>query len=71
MIKKLKRQKQKQEVDKIRLENLLIAQKEIEAGRKCTIMGRTFTKRDLESSNNTPNFIYEMDTIRNKYIKIC
>ena len=48
MIKKLKRQKQKQEVDKIRLENLLIAQKEIEAGRKCTIMGRTFTKRDLE-----------------------
>ncbi len=35
------------DIPKIRLENFLIAEKEVEAGRNCTIMGRTFKPGDL------------------------
>lgn len=36
-----------EDIPKIRLESFLIAEKEVEAGRNCTIMGRTFKKEDL------------------------
>ncbi len=35
------------EIKRKRLEGFTIAHKEVEAGRKCTIMGRTFTRNDL------------------------
>lgn len=34
-------------IERKRLEGFVIAQKEVKAGRKCTIMGRTFTRNDL------------------------
>lgn len=37
-----------EDIPKIRLEKFLIAEKEVEAGRNCTIMGRTFKQGDLE-----------------------
>lgn len=44
----MKKTDHEKKIKRKRLKGFLMAKKELEAGRKCTIMGSTFTGNDLE-----------------------